>query len=83
MGIGLIGAIIVGGLAGWIASIIMKADTGLIANIGLGIVGAVVLNFILRLFNIYAADAWMPQLLVGLVGACLVIWVWRAVRARS
>lgn len=80
MGIGLIGAIIVGGLAGWIASIIMKADTGLIANIGLGIVGAVVLNFILSLFNIYAADAWMPQLLVGLVGACLVIWAWRAIR---
>ena len=80
MGIGLIGAIIVGGLAGWIASIIMKADTGLITNIGLGIVGAVVLNFILSLFNIYAADAWMPQLLVGLVGACLVIWAWRAIR---
>ena len=83
MGIGLIGAIIVGGLAGWIASIIMKADTGLIANIGLGIVGAVVLNFILSLFNIYAADAWMPQLLVGLVGACLVIWAWRAIRERG
>tara|TARA_R110002072_G_scaffold32563_2_gene99228 strand:- start:10513 stop:10764 length:252 start_codon:yes stop_codon:yes gene_type:complete len=83
MGIGLIGAIIVGGLAGWIASIIMKADTGLITNIGLGIVGAVVLNFILSLFNIYAADAWMPQLLVGLVGACLVIWAWRAIRERG
>jgi len=83
MGIGIIGAIIVGGLAGWIASMIMKADTGLITNIGLGIVGAVVLNFILGLFDIYAADAWMPQLLVGLVGACLVIWAWRAIRGRG
>ncbi len=81
MGIGLIGAIIVGGLAGWIASMIMKTDTGVIANIGLGIVGAVVLNFILSLFNIYAADAWMPQLLVGLVGACLLIWTWRKLRS--
>ncbi|RKF14040.1 GlsB/YeaQ/YmgE family stress response membrane protein [Roseovarius spongiae] len=83
MGIGLIGAIIVGGLAGWIASMIMKADTGLLANIGLGIVGAVVLNFILSLFNIYARDAWLPQLVVGLVGACLLIWLWRALRGRA
>ncbi len=83
MGIGLIGAIIIGGLAGWIASMIMKAETGLITNIGLGIVGAVVLNFILSLFDIYAADAWLPQLVVGLVGACLLIWAWRAIRGRS
>ena len=80
---GLIVTIVIGGLAGWIASIIMKANTGLFANIGLGIVGAVVLNFILRMFNIYAADAWKSQLLVGLVGACLVIWVWRMIRSRG
>ncbi len=83
MGIGIIGAIIVGGLAGWIASMIMNTNTGIIANIGLGIVGAVVLNLILSLFGIYAADAWIPQLIVGLVGACLLIWAWRAIAARS
>jgi uncharacterized membrane protein YeaQ/YmgE (transglycosylase-associated protein family) len=83
MGLGLIGSIIVGGLAGWFASMIMKANTGIIANIGLGIVGAVVLNFILGLLDIYAADAWITQLFVGLVGACLVIWLWRAMRGRS
>lgn len=83
MGIGFFGAIIVGGLAGWIASMIMKTGTGIIANIGLGIVGAVVLNFILGLLNIYPREAWLPQLVVGLVGACLVIWVWRAIRGRG
>jgi len=83
MGLGFIGSIIVGGLAGWIASMIMKANTGILANIGLGIIGAVVLNFILGLLDIYAADAWLTQLFVGLVGACLVIWAWRALRGRS
>lgn len=83
MGIGIIGAIIVGGLAGWIASMIMNTNTGIFANIGLGIVGAVLLNLILSLFGIYAANAWLPQLIVGLVGACLLIWAWRAIRARS
>ncbi|TYB90547.1 GlsB/YeaQ/YmgE family stress response membrane protein [Oceaniovalibus sp. ACAM 378] len=79
MGIGLIGAIIIGGLAGWIASIIMKADTGLILNIGLGIVGAVVLNLILSALGIYAERSWLPQLIVGLIGACGLIAIWRAV----
>ncbi len=83
MGLGLIGSIIVGGLAGWIASMIMKADTGILANIGLGILGAVVLNFLLGLLNIYASDAWITQLFVGLIGACLVIWAWRGLRGRS
>ncbi len=80
MGIGFFGAIIVGGLAGWIASMIMKADTGLFTNIILGILGAVVLNLILSFFGIYAERAWLPQLFVGLVGACLLIWGWRAIR---
>ncbi len=80
MGLGLVGSIIVGGLAGWIASMIMKVNTGIIANVILGIVGALVLNFILGLLNIYAADAWVPQLVVGLVGACLLIWGYRQVR---
>ena len=80
MGIGLIGAIIIGGLAGWFASMIMKADTGLFANIGLGIVGAVLLNLILGVFGIYAERAWIPQLIVGLIGACGLIAAYRAMR---
>ncbi len=81
MGIGIIGAIIVGGLAGWIASMIMKVDTGLVTNIVLGIVGAVLLNLVLGIFGIYAADAWIPQLIVGLVGACILIWGWRQMKS--
>ena len=79
MGIGFFGAIIVGGLAGWIASMIMKTNTGILVNILLGIVGAVVLNGILALFGIYAADAWIPQLIVGAAGACLLIWGYRKI----
>ncbi|MDO5703609.1 MAG: GlsB/YeaQ/YmgE family stress response membrane protein, partial [Paracoccus sp. (in: a-proteobacteria)] len=35
-GLGWLAAIIVGGIAGWIASNIMKADTGVLVNILLG-----------------------------------------------
>lgn len=80
MGLGLLGSIIIGGLAGWIASMIMKADTGLLLNILLGIVGAVVLNLILGALGIYAERSWVPQLIVGLVGACVLIAGYRAIK---
>lgn len=79
-GIGWFAAIIVGGLAGWAASSIMKAKTGLLANVFLGIVGAVVLNFILGQVGITSSPTWISQGIVGLFGACLLIWVARAFR---
>ncbi|GGE08195.1 Uncharacterized membrane protein YeaQ/YmgE, transglycosylase-associated protein family [Gemmobacter megaterium] len=80
MGLGIIMSIIIGGLAGWIASMIMKANTGLFTNIILGIIGAVVLNMILGWAGIYAERAWLPQLVVGAAGAALLIWIGRRVR---
>ena len=81
MGLGIILSIIVGGLAGWAASYIMKANTGLLMNVVLGIVGAVLLNFVLGLVGIYARDAILPQLIVGVAGACALIWLFRRAKA--
>lgn len=77
MGLGIIASIIVGGLAGWIGSRFMNAKTGIFANIGLGILGAVVLNTILSLVGIYAENSFLPQLLVGAVGAAGLIAAYR------
>ena len=79
-GLGLIATIIVGGLAGWIASKIMKADTGLLLNVVLGIVGAMVANFLLSAIGIFASSTWIAQGVVGLIGACLLIAAWRAIK---
>ena len=49
VGVGWILAIILGGLAGWIAEKVMHSNMGLLMNIILGIVGAVVGNFLLTL----------------------------------
>ena len=40
--IGWIAAIIIGGIAGWLAEQFMKSDMGLLMNIVLGIVGAAI-----------------------------------------
>lgn len=82
-GVGWIGAIIIGGIAGWIAEKVTESRMGIFANIALGIVGALVLNWILRALNVVPPAGWIAQLIVGAVGAVLLIWGWRAIRGRK
>ncbi|MHA6347442.1 GlsB/YeaQ/YmgE family stress response membrane protein [Roseivivax sp. CAU 1761] len=79
-GLGWIATIIVGALAGWIAEKIMKANHGLLTNIILGILGAIVLNWILIALTGSTLGGWIGQLVVGAIGACILIAGWRAVR---
>jgi len=80
-GVGWIAAIIIGGLAGWLAEMAMKSNTGILMNIILGIVGAIVLNAILQALNLgIFGIGWIAYLITGFVGACLLIWVGRLVR---
>lgn len=83
-GLGWLAAIVVGGLAGWIASSIMKADTGIFLNIILGIVGAVIANALLGLVGLNAqAGSWIAQGIAGLIGAVILIWIYRAITGRN
>lgn len=77
--IGWIAAIIIGGVAGWLAEQFMKSNMGVFMNIILGIVGAVVANFILSLIGV-ALGGWIGYLIAGFIGACILIWVARLVR---
>ncbi|MEN0040375.1 MAG: GlsB/YeaQ/YmgE family stress response membrane protein [Pseudomonadota bacterium] len=81
-GVGWFMTIIIGGIAGYIAEKIMKADMGVFANIGIGILGAVVLNFLLSLLDIYTGGGILIQGTVAVIGACLLIWAYRAIKAR-
>jgi uncharacterized membrane protein YeaQ/YmgE (transglycosylase-associated protein family) len=80
--IGWIAAIIVGGMAGWLAEQFMKSDTGLVMNIVLGIVGAAIASAILSFFGIILGG-WIGYLIAGFIGACLLIWIVRTVRGRT
>lgn len=81
-GLGLIMTIIIGGLAGWIAEKVMKFDTGLLMNIVLGIVGAVVGNFLLGLIGI-GLGGLIGQLIVAVVGACILIYAYRMIKGSA
>jgi uncharacterized membrane protein YeaQ/YmgE (transglycosylase-associated protein family) len=79
-GMGLLGAIIVGGVAGWLAEQFMKSNMGIFMNIILGIVGAALLNFLLSVFGIYTGTGVLVYLIVGFIGACILIAIARAIR---
>lgn len=81
-GFGWIMTIIIGGLAGWIAEKVMKADHGLITNILLGIAGAVILNAILVGLMGSTFGGFIGQLIVAVIGACILIYGWRLIRSR-
>jgi uncharacterized membrane protein YeaQ/YmgE (transglycosylase-associated protein family) len=77
--VGWIAAIIIGGVAGWLAEQFMKSEIGILMNIVLGIIGAAVASAIFSFFGI-RFGGWLGYLIAGFIGAVLLIWIVRAVR---
>ena len=83
---GIIAWIVLGGIAGWIATIIMgtNAQHGIMYNIVMGIIGALVGGFIVGLFGVDGISGFnITSLLVAVLGAALVIWATRKIGHRS
>ena len=79
-GVGWIGAIIIGGVAGWLAGKLMEARHGVILNIVLGIVGSALATAIFEQFHIIVAGGRLGYFITGFLGACLLIFLARLVR---
>lgn len=76
--------ILLGGVAGWIASMIMgtNASQGIFLNIIVGIVGASIGGFVFSFFGAAGVTGFnLYSLLVAIVGAALLLWVVKLVRA--
>ncbi len=72
--------VIFGALAGWLASMFMGTDhrQGLLLDIVLGVVGAVVGGFIMNFFGQTGVTGFnLYSFVVAIVGAVVVIWVGR------
>ncbi|SMO58075.1 GlsB/YeaQ/YmgE family stress response membrane protein [Propioniciclava tarda] len=77
--------IIIGGIAGWIASMIMKTDAqqGVLLNILVGIVGGLVGGWVLGLFGFQPeGNGLIASLLTAVLGAVILLGVVRAVTGR-
>jgi uncharacterized membrane protein YeaQ/YmgE (transglycosylase-associated protein family) len=78
--IGWIAAIIIGGVAGWLAEKVMHSNMGVLMNILLGIFGAIVANFVFSALHINLGTGWTAYLISGFIGACILIFVGRLIR---
>ena len=77
--------IVVGALAGWIASMIMKTDAsmGAFANIVVGIVGAFLGGWLLGVLGVAppaAGQLNVPSILTAILGAVVLLGILKMVR---
>jgi uncharacterized membrane protein YeaQ/YmgE (transglycosylase-associated protein family) len=72
--------IIVGGIAGALAKLIMPGDDpgGIIVTIIIGIVGAILGGFLLSLIGLSGAG-WIWSIITGIIGAVILLAIYRAI----
>lgn len=81
--------LVVGGVIGWIASLIMKTDAqqGLFLNVVVGIVGALIGGWLLSPLvgagTLNQGDFSLPGLFVSLVGAVVLLFIVNLIRRRA
>jgi uncharacterized membrane protein YeaQ/YmgE (transglycosylase-associated protein family) len=71
---GILAAIIIGAIAGWLAGLIVRgAGFGLIGNIVIGIIGALVAGWLLPQIGVVLASGTLGQILDATIGAVIVL----------
>jgi uncharacterized membrane protein YeaQ/YmgE (transglycosylase-associated protein family) len=85
-GVGWIGTLLIGGLAGWIAEKVMKTDHGIIMNIIVGIIGSYIGAFLANALDIHLGEffsGWFwGNLIVAAIGAIVLLFIVKLVRSR-
>jgi uncharacterized membrane protein YeaQ/YmgE (transglycosylase-associated protein family) len=84
MGLGIIGWLIIGIVAGWLAEKVMGRNHGLVTNLIVGVVGALLGGWIAgTLLNIPVGGFNIVTLLVAFLGACLLLFLLGLVKRRA
>lgn len=78
-GLGFIGMLIVGALAGWIAEKVTKSDHGLLTNILVGIAGSFVGGWGAHALGLLYGG-FLGNLIVASIGAIVLLLLWRALQ---
>ena len=81
-GVGFIGMLIIGIIAGYIAEKATASDHGLLTNLLVGIAGSFVGGNLATVLNVEFYGS-LGNLIVASIGAILILWIWRAIRSPS
>jgi uncharacterized membrane protein YeaQ/YmgE (transglycosylase-associated protein family) len=77
---GILGWVVVGVIAGWLAGVVMKGSGyGVVGDLVIGLIGALVGGFIFSLFGA-GYGGLLGSIIVAFIGACILIAVVRFVR---
>ncbi|ASD26779.1 GlsB/YeaQ/YmgE family stress response membrane protein [Brevundimonas diminuta] len=83
-GFGFIAWIIIGIVAGWLAEKIMKRDHGLLTNLIVGVVGALIGGFLAgNLLGVDADGNWIVGIIVATIGAVVLLFLLGLVKRRT
>lgn len=81
-GFGWIAWIIIGIIAGWLAEKIMKREHGLLTNLLVGIVGALIGGFLANSLGFDAGGNWIVGIIVATLGAVILLFLLGLIRRR-
>lgn len=72
--------IVIGAAAGFVATRLMRIEAGLVPTVAVGILGALAGGLVLR--AVVAVTGWLAGFLGAVLGAMVLIWLWRQFAAR-
>jgi len=73
--------LVIGGVAGWLAGLIMKGGSfGLIGNVIVGIIGAAIAGFLLPRIGVVIGGGIIAAIANAVIGACILLFVLRLIR---
>ena len=72
--------IVIGLIAGWLATYILGGRGGLFHNLAVGLVGAIVGGVLFRTFNLEVMPDFWGNLITATIGAIVFLLIWRAIR---
>jgi uncharacterized membrane protein YeaQ/YmgE (transglycosylase-associated protein family) len=81
--VGWIAAIIIGGIAGWLAGRFMHRNIGMLMSIILGISVRPIVSWLFGLLGIEFGNGWSGYLVAGFIGACILLWMAQWVASTS
>ena len=77
---GIVSWIVIGLLAGWLAGRLTNSPRGLLRNLAVGMIGAVLGGFLAQRLGITVAQTFWGELITAIVGAVILLGLWQAIR---
>ncbi|HZP70474.1 MAG TPA: GlsB/YeaQ/YmgE family stress response membrane protein [Pseudolabrys sp.] len=77
---GILAWIVIGLIAGWLATRILGGRGGLLHNLAVGLVGAIVGGVLFAQLGLAVKPGFLGELISATIGAIVFLLIWRAIR---